>query len=625
MSETPGYQRFFAELKRRRVFRVMAVYGVVGFVLLQVVDLAVPALLLPEWTYRLIALILVIGFPIALIIAWAFEVTPEGLRRTEALSDAALDAIVAQPAGQRWPAGILGLIGGLAIATAGWWALAPRHGSTAGEAAMEAAAAAGRDRDVAPPSGPAPEDVYVASLAVLPFDNRSADPENEFFTEGVHDDILTALSRLEGLKLISRTSVMRYKDTELGIPEIGRELGVATVMEGGVQRSGDRVRITVQLIDAGTDNHLWAATYDEELTAANVFAIQTDVARKIVEALETTLVADSTVEAFEPPTESLAAYDKLIEARVRLATRRPADMFQSVNLFREAIELDPSYAEAYTGLAEAHLILHSWDQIPFEEAEPVVVRSLDRALELNPRLPEAHNVRALYLRNLGRIDDSEEEWKTALDLAPGLANAHHWYGIMLWELGRFEESQRQMRQALALDPMSRIINTNVGLGLYMARDYEAAIERYRQALERFPDWDYTLYLLARAYSLDGRHDEAIETMSRAVELARAELARAGQNPSGNRNWSAGMAEVLARAGRAEAARDTLRAIEGRADPTRLAIAYAAVGDTGEALRHLEQAVAIRSPFTSELGDPAYDPIRDDPRFRAIVREAGLPE
>jgi TolB-like protein len=364
MSQTPGYQRFFAELKRRRVFRVMAVYGVVGFVLLQVVDLAVPALLLPEWTYRLIALILVVGFPISLIIAWAFEITPEGVRRTEALDDTALDAIVAQPARQRWPAGILGLIGGLAIATAGWWALGPRHDASSSESRSEAAAAAGRDGDAASTTGPAPEEMYAASLAVLPFDNRSADPENEFFTEGVHDDILTELSRLDGLKLISRTSVMRYKDTDLGIREIGRELGVATVMEGGVQRSGDRVRITVQLIDAETDNHLWAATYDEELKAANVFAIQTDVARKIVEALETTLVAGSVPETPKPPTESLEAYDKLIEARVRLATRNPEEMFQSVDLFREAIELDPSYAEAHTGLAEAHLILHSWEPDP---------------------------------------------------------------------------------------------------------------------------------------------------------------------------------------------------------------------------------------------------------------------
>ncbi len=620
MSETPGYQRFFAELKRRRVFRVMAVYGVVGFVLLQVVDLAVPALLLPDWTYRLVALILVVGFPIALIIAWAFEVTPEGVRRTEALDDAALDAIVAQPARQRWPAGILGLVGGLAIATAGWWALGPRPGATADGAAPESVAAAGRGGKAATPSDPAPEEIYAASLAVLPFDNRSADPENEFFTEGVHDDILTELSRLDGLKLISRTSVMRYKDTDLGIREIGRELGVATVMEGGVQRSGDRVRITVQLIDAETDAHLWAATYDEELTAANVFAIQTDVARKIVEALESTLVAGPTEQAKGPPTESLAAYDKLIEARIRLATRRPEDMFLSVDLFREAIELDPSYAEAYTGLAEAYLVLHSWDQVSFDEAEPFVVDALDRALELNPQLAEAHNVRALYLRNLGRAPEAEAEWKTALALAPGLANAHHWYGGMLWELGRYEESQRQMRQALALDPMSRIINTNVGLGLYMAREYDAAIDRYLQALERFPDWDYTLYLLARAYSLDGRHEEAIETMSRAIELVTPDDASPGYG-----NWSAGLAAVLARAGRESAARDTLKKIGERADPTRLAIAYLAAGDTGEALRHLERALAIRSPFLSELGDPAYDPIRDDPRFRAILREVGLPE
>jgi hypothetical protein len=188
MPDIPGYRRFFAELKRRRVFRVMAVYGVVGFVLLQVVDLAVPALLLPEWTYRLIALILLIGFPIAIILAWAFEVTPDGVQRTEAVSQSALDAIASQPAAQRWPAGILGLLGGLAIATAGWWALAP--GPNADD---ETPASAARELEVAPVGGALPDVSYAASLAVLPFDNRSANPENEFFTEGVHEAHLAHL------------------------------------------------------------------------------------------------------------------------------------------------------------------------------------------------------------------------------------------------------------------------------------------------------------------------------------------------------------------------------------------------------------------------------------------------
>jgi TolB-like protein len=302
MSRNPGYQRFFAELKRRRVFRIAAVYGGSAFVVLQVADVVAEGLNLSPGVLQAVTLLILAGFPIALALAWAFQVTPEGVRRTDPATPADLDAIVAQPRGQRWPAGVLGLLGGIAIATAGWWALGPRPAAE-DDSARESAA------EVADPA-----DVYLASLAVLPFANRSDNPENEYFTDGVHDDILTELSRLEGLKLISRTSVMRYRDTETSIMEIGQELGVATVLEGSVQRSGERVRITVQLIDADTDAHLWAETYDQELTAANVFAIQSDVARQIASALEATLVAGEPAEGRPPPTESLEAYDRLTEA-----------------------------------------------------------------------------------------------------------------------------------------------------------------------------------------------------------------------------------------------------------------------------------------------------------------------
>jgi TolB-like protein len=273
MSRNPGYQRFFAELKRRRVFRVAAVYGGSAFVVLQVADVVAEGLNLSPGVLQAVTLLILAGFPIALALAWAFQVTPEGVRRTDPATPADLDAIVAQPRGQRWPAGVLGLLGGIAIATAGWWALGPRPAAE-DDSARESAA------EVADPA-----DVYLASLAVLPFANRSDNPENEYFTDGVHDDILTELSRLEGLKLISR------------------------------------------MIDADTDAHLWAETYDQELTAANVFAIQSDVAREIASALEATLVAGEPAEGRPPPTESLEAYDRLTELQLRPGlhgTRRSA-------------------------------------------------------------------------------------------------------------------------------------------------------------------------------------------------------------------------------------------------------------------------------------------------------------
>ena len=537
MSETPAYQKFLAELKRRRVFRVAAVYGGSAFVVLQVADVLAEGLNLSPGALQAVTLLILAGFPIALALAWAFQVTPEGLRRTDPATPADLEAIVAQPRGQRWPAGILGLLGGLAIATAGWWALGPRPAgpdTAAGESAALRAEAT---------------DIYLASLAVLPFANRSDNPENEYFTDGVHDDILTELSRLDDLKLISRTSVMRYRDTDTSIRDIGRELGVATVLEGSVQRSGERVRITVQLIDAETDNHLWAETYDEELTAANIFAIQSDVARQIASALEATLVSGGQGVSRPPPTESLEAYDRLTEARFLLTTREAPNMLQAVDLFREAIALDSSYAPAYTGLAEAHLLLYSWDQFTLEQIKPVVESSLDRALTLDPLLGEAHTSRALFLRNLGKFDESETEWRRAIELVPGHANTHHWFGIMLWELGRFDESRVELRRALALDPLSRVINTNVGFGEYFARDYEAAIAQYRRALERFPDFSYTWALLSLAYSLNGQHQEAIEAGRTALEVV-----------PGDRNYTQVLALALARAGDEAEARRVMESV-----------------------------------------------------------------
>ncbi|MGB5675273.1 MAG: tetratricopeptide repeat protein, partial [Gemmatimonadota bacterium] len=495
--------------------------------------------------------------------------------------------------------GVLGLLGGIAIATAGWWALGPRPAAE-DDSVRESAA------DVAQPA-----DVYLASLAVLPFANRSDNPENEYFTDGVHDDILTELSRLEGLKLISRTSVMRYRDTETSIREIGQELGVATVLEGSVQRSGERVRITVQLIDADTDNHLWAETYDQELTAANVFAIQSDVARQIASALEATLVAGEPAEGRPPPTESLEAYDRLTEARFLLSTRDQENMRRSVDLYEEAIALDTNYAPAYTGLAEAYLVLYSWDQLTLEQIKPVVESALDRAMEIDPLQGEAYTARALFLRNLGRFHESERDWKRAIELVPGHANTRHWYGGMLWEVGRFDESRIEMRRALALDPLSRIISANVGLGEYFARDYDAAIAQYRRALDRYPDFSYTWILLSLAYSLNGQHQEALEAGRTALEISPGDL-----------NYTQVLAFVVARAGDEAEARRLMESVTG-SDPTRLALAHVALGETDEALRLVELAVDEGSPFRAELGDPAYDPIRAEPRFQEAMRRVGL--
>ncbi len=599
MSQTPGYQRFFAELKRRRVFRVAAVYGGSAFVVLQVADVVAEGLNLSPGALQAVTLLILAGFPIALALAWAFQVTPEGLRRTDPATPADLDAIVAQPRGQRWPAGILGLLGGLAIATAGWWALGPRQAAEETPAGESTAALA------------EPADVYLASLAVLPFANRSDNPENEYFTDGVHDDILTELSRLEDLKLISRTSVMRYRDTETSIREIGQELGVATVLEGSVQRSGERVRITVQLIDADTDNHLWAETYDQELTAANVFAIQSDVARQIATALEAALVAGGPAES-RPPRPR--AWRPTTGSRKRGSSCRPATRRTCAGLWiftRRRSPWTPATPRRTRGSPR-----RTWSCIPGTSSR------WSRSSRLSsPRWIGPWRSIRCWARPTLRAHCSCATWASSTNRrGTGGGPSSSFRGTPTRATGTgaccgrsADSTSRGSRCAAPWRsiPCPAIISTNVGFGEYFARDYEAAIAQYRRALDRYPDFSYTWILLSLAYSLNGQHEEALEAGRTALEISPGDL-----------NYTPVLAFVVARAGDEAEARRLMESVTG-SDPTRLALAHVALGETDEALRLVELAVDEGSPFRAELGDPAYDPIRAEPRFQEAMRRVGL--
>ncbi len=269
----PGHQRFFAELKRRRVFRVMAVYGAVGFVILQVVELLVPALLLPEWTYRLIALLLIVGFPVAIVLAWAFESTPEGMKRTDDATDVELASIAQAPAGKRWPAGIVALVATGLFAGAVWMGLQSSGTSGSGTAGSGPVAA-----EIVPADA---ESAPRQSVAVLPFADLVGSDDSRAFALGLHDDLMTQLTKVPELRVTSRTSVMAYADQTRPVRDIARDLSVGSIVEGGVRTSGGRVRLNVQLIDPQTDEHIWAETYDRELTAETVFEIQGEIARAV--------------------------------------------------------------------------------------------------------------------------------------------------------------------------------------------------------------------------------------------------------------------------------------------------------------------------------------------------------
>ena len=605
VSENSGYRRFFAELKRRNVFKVAAVYGVTGFVVLQAVDLLAEGLSLPGVVLRVFTVLVLAGFPIAIVLAWAFETTPQGVRRTEPARAGEIDAIVSGSRRQRWPSGILALLGGIAIGAAGWWALGP--------------APSGTDDVVPDPDAPALSDPsvdssFVGSLAVLPFENRSSDPDDAFFVDGIHDDILMQLSRVEGLKLISRTSSETYRDTDKPIREIARELGVRSVVEGGVQRSGDRILITVQLIDAATDDHLWAESYDEELTAGNVFDIQTDVARRIAAALEMRLTTVGLEGGARPPTSDLQAYELHSRAQQLLGRRTREDMERSVILFREAIARDSTYAAAWSGLSDAYSIMASWGFMRGDSAAVLAEAAVERALELDPLLPEAYASRGLVRAHAHRWPEAEADFRRAIELAPGLAMAHHWYAGLLTHLGRFDEGIAEVRRAAALDPLSGVIVTNVGLYHYFARRYDRALQTLERVVERHPDFSYPWMIRGEVLLALGRDFDAVRSLERGIQLA-----------PGDHDWRLWLARAYGRMSREEEARELIERFTEGADPPTVARAWAGLGEYDLALRWLERGVRSMSPTMAELGvDPRFDVLRDDPRFQAVLVRLNLP-
>lgn len=494
MSESPGYQRFFAELKRRKVFRVAAVYGAVAFVVLQVADILVPALHLPESLTTGIALVSILGFPIALVLAWAFDSTPSGLQRTDAATTGELEAILAQPAASRWPSGLLALAGVVALIVGGWLALSSRPATSVGGAEQDAAESAVEvtDGTVESANGAPP------SIAVLPFDNMSRDPETLPFTDGLHDDLLTQLSKIGSLKVISRTSVQEYRDSPKSIPEIGDELDVGYVLEGGVQRAGDQFRLNVQLIDAESEGHLWAEQYTGELTVAGIFAIQSEIATQIAEALQAQLTADQRENLARVPTQDLEAYEayrrgmEYIREGYAESTIRTADRFAD-----QAIARDSTLAEAWALKSVAASSLY-W--FFYDRSDSITAASLAharRALELAPDLAYGHwALGAWHYRVNLDYDRALEEIDLALEGIPGEVDLHTLAGSVHRRNGEMEEAIVRYRDAAALDPRQAMAPYSVGETLSLLRRYGEAEPWFQRAIEIRPDFAFPYSFMA---------------------------------------------------------------------------------------------------------------------------------
>ena len=398
----------WGELKRRNVVRVTVAYTIVGWLLVQVADTFVPALQLPEWTVTFIAGLVILGFPLAVILSWAYELTPDGVERTKSVP---LSESIAKVTGRKLDFIIIGV---LAIAVV---VLAVERFSSVEE--TPSSSLSNDDR---------------RSIAVLPFDNLSPDPENAFFADGIHDDLLTQLAKIGSLKVVSRTSVLEYRDRPKNMREIGRELGVKTLLEGSVRRVGNSVRINVQLIDAETDEHLWAETYDRELTAENIFAIQREMAISIAGELQVTLSLEEVARIGVLPTKSTIAYDLYVRGRFFWNQRTEEGFNRALKYLNQAIEEDPNYALAYAGIASIYVLmgheLFSWSHP--RDSYPKAQAAARRALELDDTLAEAHSVLGeALLRYDWDFISADREHQRAIALNPNYGTGHQWYSHYL--------------------------------------------------------------------------------------------------------------------------------------------------------------------------------------------------
>ena len=453
------------------------------------------------------------------------------------------------------------------------------------------------------------------SIAVLPFDNLSRDPDNAFFAEGVQDEILTRLAKVADLKVISRTSTQRFKSAPSDLREIAKQLGVMHIVEGSVQKSSDQVRVNVQLINALTDAHLWAETFDRKLT--DIFATESDVAKTIAETLQAKLTGSEKTAMSKKPTANPEAYELYLKGRFFWNKRTGADLRKAIDYFNQAIAKDPNYAVAYSGLADSYLLLPPYGAAAPKDSIPQAKAAVKKALELDDTLAEAH---ASSGRILSGFDfDSMTaiaEFERAIELNPNYATAHHWFGSgPLLALGRFDESIVEAKRSIELDPLSMINNADFGNDYYYAHRYEEAITQLRKTIEIEPRFYLAHYYLGQALQTKGQLPEAIAEYRKASELdddpfALALLgqayARAGQRDEANK--------ILVRLN--EAAKTRYVGAYG------IGLVYLGLGDKKRAMDELERAYRENdgNDIYNIRVDPLLDDLRDNPRFEALAEK-----
>jgi len=585
---------FIEELRRRNVFRVGIAYAISAWVLLQIVDLVLENIAAPGWIMQVFMLALLIGFPVALIFAWAFEMTPDGVKLEK---DVDRSQSITHQTGQKMNRSII-IVLAVALAWFAWDRFS--LGSVTPEIAQV--------QEVPEQQPPGTQSSEI-SVAVLPFVNMSDDKQNEYFSDGISEELLNVLVRVEGLRVPSRTSSFTFKGSDKKVTEIGKDLQVDHILEGSVRKAGDRIRVTAQLIDVNTDTHLWSETYTRELD--DIFAVQDEIAQAIVDALKVTLTGAEEKSLTQRSTSNVEAYNKYLLGRHLWNQRSIESLRAAIKPLREAVEMDPDFGQAWAALADAYALIPEYGAGSINEFVPLGREAAEKALAINPDSARALTAQA-YIKAMYEYDiaGAMADYEKAMVLEPGYATAHQWYGELLAAQRRIDEAMYQLQVASELDPLAPIMRHVKGWILTYTDNPEKALEYYLEALELNPHMQATIGNLVDLHIILGQYDLA---RARSKEYAllvgfdpAASLAviDAVENP-----------DLQDRALMLLNESDAIR--EGTTDR---AMQLALLGEFDLALDNLEQTFETGDPYAIHMNRiSVYDPLRENPRFWGMDR------
>jgi TolB-like protein/Tfp pilus assembly protein PilF len=586
-------RQFLAELKRRNVYRVAVAYAVASWLLVQAASLVLATFEAPPWAMKMLVIAVALGFPTALVLSWAFEITPEGIKRE---SEVAPNESITRKTGRK----IVAITALLAVIAAGLFVFQFIRARSRSSAAVIGQVLSNK------------------SIAVLPFDNLSRDPDNAYFCEGVQDEILTRLAKVADLKVISRTSTQHFKSTPDNLPQIAKQLGVANILEGSVQKANDQVRVNVQLINAQNDTHLWADTFDRKLT--DIFGVESEIAKAIADALQAKLTGSEKSSIAKVPTANPEAYELYLKGRFFWNKRSGADLRKAIDYFNQAIAKDPTYALAYTGLADSYLLLPNYESASTQDSIPPARGALEKALELDDSLAEAHASSGLLDQLELRFEQGNAELERAIQLKPNYATAHHWLMLGYLTLGQFDQAIAEGKRAIELDPLSVIINADFAWIYASAHRLDEAEAQARRTLEIDPRFFLAHYYLGGIRQAKGQMTEAISEYQQAFDL------------NGDFYSLAALGQAYARAGEEAQAQKILARMNEEAktrhvSPYAWALLYLGLGDKNRALTELERAYQQGDTnylFVLKV-DPLVNDLRGDPRFEALVQKVIAPK